>query len=237
MTSERDKAILELLLKENQVTVKQLAAQLFVSEPSIRRDLARLEKQHLIKRVHGGAMIERDAISKMKIPFMIRELEQSSAKVVIAKKAIEYIHDNDVIFMDASTSAYNMIPFLPMKKNITVVTNGVKTLNALAEYDINTIATGGNLIASCKALVGDGVYDTIDSINADVAFFSCRGVSEDGYMTDIAIKENYVRAHMIKNAKRSYLLCTSDKYGKQYYHNLGHINDIDGVISETSDED
>ena len=236
MSNERDKAILELLLKEKQVTVKQLASHLYISEPSVRRDLARLERQHLIKRIHGGAMIEKDALSKSKIPFTIRELEQSDAKIIIAKKAMELIHDNDVIFLDASTSAYNIIQFLPSKKNITVVTNGVRALEKLAEYDINTISTGGNLIASCKALVGDDAYRTIESINANIAFFSCRGLSDEGFLTDIAPAENHVRKHMIKNSRQSYLLCTSDKFGKQYYHKLCHKDEIDGILTDTLTE-
>ena len=58
MNIEREKQILEVLLKEKRVTVRQLAKRLFISEPSVRRDLARLEKQNLIKRVHGGAVLE-----------------------------------------------------------------------------------------------------------------------------------------------------------------------------------
>ena len=232
MSDERDKAILKLLLKEKQVTVKELAAQLYISEPSVRRDLARLEKQHLVKRVHGGAMIEKDALSKNKIPFAIRELEDSDAKVEIAKKAIELVQDNDVIFLDASTSAYSIIPFLPTKKNITVVTNGVRALERLAEYEINTISTGGNLIGSRKVLVGEPAYRTIESINANIAFFSCRGIADDGFLTDIAADENYVRKLMIQHSKKSYLLCASNKFGKQYYHNLCHKDDIDGILTE-----
>ena len=58
--------------------------------------------------------------------------------VQIAQKAIELVNDNDVIFLDASTSAFRLIPFLASKSNITVVTNGVKALTSLAEYGINT---------------------------------------------------------------------------------------------------
>ena len=232
MSNERDRAILELLLQESQVTVKQLASHLFISEPSVRRDLARLEKQHLIKRIHGGAMIEKDALSKNKIPFTLRELEQSDAKIVIAKKAIELVHDNDVIFLDASTSAYNLIQLFPLRKNITVITNGIKALEKLAEYNINTISTGGSLIASRKVLVGDDAYRTVESINANICFFSCRGLSANGYLTDIAPDENHVRKRMIQNSKHSYLLCTSDKFGKQYFHNLCHLDEIDGIITD-----
>lgn len=232
MNKEREKNILETLLKKKRISVKELARILFISEPSVRRDLASLEKQNLIKRIHGGAIIEETAISKNKIPFLIREYEQSSAKLVIAKKAIELVSDNDVIFLDASTSAFRLIPFLAAKTNITVVTNGVKALTSLAEYGINTISTGGRLVNSCLALVGEDACKTIASINADIAFFSCRGLSADGYLTDIAPEENFVRQKMIKNSKRSFLLCAQEKFNKKYFHNLCHKDDIDAVISE-----
>lgn len=105
-------------------------------------------------------MIEKDALPKSQIPFTIRELVQSNVKIIIAQKAIGLVNDNDMIFIDASTSAYNVIPFLSSKKNITVVTNGVRTLEKLAEHDISTISTGGTLIRSQKVLVGDEAYRT-----------------------------------------------------------------------------
>lgn len=234
MSVDREKQILEFLLKERQLTVKQLARKLFISEPSVRRDLASLERQNLIKRIHGGAVLDDSALSKNKIPFLIREYEQSDAKMRIAQKAIDLISDNDVIFMDASTSCYYIIPFLASKRNLTVITNGVKTLTKLAEYDICAISTGGILVNSCLALVGDEAYDTITRFNADIAFFSCRGISPDGFLTDISAAENNVRKRMIKNAKKSYLLCASSKIGKEYFHNLCHRDEIDGVIDELS---
>lgn len=232
MNKEREKIILETILKRKKITVKELTEILFISGPSVRRDLASLEKQNLIKRIHGGAIIEETAVSKNKIPFLIREYEQSSAKLIIAQKAIELVNDKDVIFLDASTSAFRLIPFLASKSNITVVTNGVKALTSLAEYGINTISTGGRLVNSCLALVGEDAYKTIESINANIAFFSCRGLSDDGYLTDIAPEENFVRQKMIKNSKQSYLLCAREKFDKQYFHNLCHKDNISGIISE-----
>jgi DeoR family fructose operon transcriptional repressor len=232
MSISREKQILEILLKEKKASVSQLAGALFISEPSVRRDLQSLEKQNLIKRIHGGAMLEENAISKNKIPFLLREYEQSGAKAVIAAKAIDLINDNDVIFMDASTSCYYLIPFLASKRNLTVITNGVKALTKLAEYGINTVSTGGALLNSCLALVGDEAYKTIEKYNADIALFSCRGLSENGYLTDISQEENYVRRKMIEHSKKSYLLCATDKFGKSYFHNLCHKNDITGIIHE-----
>lgn len=232
MSKEREKFILEKLLKNKKTTVKEIARELYVSEPSIRRDFVSLEKQNLIKRTHGGAMIDETALSKNKIPFVIRELEESSAKLVIAQKAAELVCDNNIIFIDASTSAYSLIPFLAVKNNITVITNGVKALLKLAEYNINTISTGGRLIPSCFALVGEEAYKTIEAINADITFFACRGISDDGYLTDISSEENYIRQKMLKNSEKGYLLCTSDKSGKKYYHNLCHKSALSGIITE-----
>ena len=232
MSIDREKQILEILLKEKKSSVKQLAKILFVSEPSVRRDLQSLEKQNLIKRIHGGAVLEETALSKNKIPFLIREYEQSSAKTMIAKKAIDLICDNDIVFLDASTSCYYLIPFLASKRNLTVITNGVKTLIKLAEYGINTISTGGALLNSCLALVGEEAYKTIETYNADIALFSCRGVSNDGYLTDFSLEENNARKKMIQHARKSYLLCTSEKIGKSYFHNLCHKDDITGIIHE-----
>lgn len=232
MNKDREKKILEEILKNKKITVKEIAKKLYASEPSIRRDLVSLEKQNLIKRIHGGAIIEENGISANKIPFVLREMEQSDAKVIMAKKAAELVCDNDVIFLDASTSAYNIIPYLALKNNITVITCGIKALNKLSEYNIRTICTGGTLIPSCLALVGDDAYNIIEQNNADIFFFSCRGLSDDGYLTDISEQENHIRRKMMKNAKKSYLLCASEKFGKKYYHNLCHKDDIDGIITE-----
>ena len=233
MNKEREKHILQKILKSKSVTVKELARELYASEPSIRRDLTALEAQGFIRRVHGGAVLEERSDSLVKIPFVMRELENSDAKLIIAKKAAELVSDGDTVMLDASSSACALIPFLAKKSNITVITSGVKALTRLTEYGINTYSTGGHVIASCLSLVGADACDTLASYNADIAFFSCRGVSDDGMLTDISIEENTVRQAMIKRAKRAYLLCASEKFGKCYMHNLCHADDIDGVISET----
>ncbi|MBQ7901478.1 MAG: DeoR/GlpR transcriptional regulator [Clostridia bacterium] len=232
MNQERKRQILEIILKEKKVNVKELSKRLFISEPSIRRDLAELEKEKLLRRVHGGAILEEHSDSYIKIPFIIREFEFYDAKNIIAKKAADLVKDGDVIMLDASSSAYAMIPFLADKSNITVITSGVKSLIRLAEYGINTYSTGGRLLPSCLSMIDSDAQDTISNYNADIVFFSCRGLSEDGIATDFSIEENLVRQKMIAQSKRAVLLCAGEKYGKKYMHNLCKVKDIDCVVSE-----
>lgn len=233
MSKNREREILKLLLARKKITVHELSQLLFASESSVRRDLMSLEKQQLIKRVHGGAVIEENSISTLKIPFVIRELEQSDAKIEMAKQAVNYINDYDVLFLDASSSAYNLIPFLATKNHLTVITSGIKTLLKLGEYGIKAIGTGGDLLPSCQSLVGEDAHRTIKSYNADAVFFSCRGLSEDGFLTDISDTENYVRRCMIEHAKKSYLMCASNKLGKKYFHNLCRASEITKVICDS----
>ena len=230
MNKEREKRILEIAIKEKSVTVKDLAQRLYSSEPSIRRDLCRLENQRLLRRTHGGAVLNENALNEIKIPFLIRELEKSDEKIKIARMAAELITDKSVIFLDASTSAYFMIPFLAEKRDIIVITNGIKALTALSENNISCIGTGGEVINSCLAFVGEEAHRTIEHYNADFCFFACRGISEDGRLTDISQPENSVRLKMLAHSKQSFMLCTSDKMNKVYYHNLCSADDISGVI-------
>jgi len=232
MHTQRQKVILEQLIRQKQVCVKELAATLYASESSIRRDLAALEAQHLLRRVHGGAIIEENGISSMKIPFLIRELEQSNEKLLIAQKAAALVKDGDVLFLDASSSAYALIPFLSARKNLTVITNGVKALQRLCEYNISTISTGGNASATCLSLSGEDARRTIRGYHATLCFFSCRGLSAAGELSDIYAAEDVVRQEMIANAASAYLLCAGKKYGKIYYHRLCTVQDIAGVISD-----
>ena len=230
MNKEREKSILEIAIKEKVVMVKNLAQRLYSSEPSIRRDLCSLEKQGLLKRTHGGAVLNENALNEIKIPFLIRELEKSDEKIKIARIAAELVEDESVIFLDASTSAYFMIPFLAEKRNLIVITNGIKTLTALSENNISCIGTGGEVINSCLAFVGEEAHRTIEHYNADFCFFACRGLSEDGRLTDISQPENLVRLKMLEHSKQSFMLCTSDKMNKLYYHNLCSADDISGII-------
>ena len=232
MNQERKKKILEILLKEKSVSVRDLSQRLYTSEPSIRRDLCELEKQKLLRRIYGGAVLEEHSDSFLKIPFLLREMEDHDAKDIIAKKALEWVNDGDVIMLDASSSAYALIPLLRQRTNVTVITSGVKALMRLAEYGINAYSTGGHLLPSCLSLTDSDSQDMIARYNADTVFFSCRGISPDGMITDLSIEENLVRRAMIRHSKRAVLLCAGEKLGKTYMNNLCHVSEIDAVLSE-----
>lgn len=230
LIASRQEQIIEILKKERSASVSRLAKELFASEPTIRRDLALLEGKGYIKRVYGGAVI--GGAPDREIPYDVRASEQESAKSIIAEKARVYVKKGDVVFLDGSSSAAHMVNVLKDIEDILVVTSGARTALSLAENGVRVISTGGQMITKSYTYVGSHAEACVRGINADVVFFSCRGLSEGGEMTDLSIEEINVRKIMLERAKTKILLCDSTKIGRQYLYSFGHIDSIDAVITE-----
>ena len=219
------------LLTEKDYTVKELASKLFISEPTVRRDIIQLKKKDLVSCTHGTVRLNTNSPDK-RIPLFIRDLEPTEEKSIIAQKAVAHISDGDTIMIDASTTAYCLIPYLAQFKNLLVITNGSKTAIALASMGIKTLCTGGELTLESFSYIGPDAENMLRRYNADVAFFSCRGISEQGIASDNTIMENSLRQIMMKNSRRKILLCDSSKFGCTYLNTLCTKEDVDEIICE-----
>jgi len=220
-----------LLLSEGSKSVKELSEKLFISEPTVRRDVAVLKKKELVTCKRGTVALITKSPDK-RIPLFIRDTEHNEEKMAIARKALAYVKDGDAMMLDASTTAFHLLPHLAMFKNILVITNGVKTVVEAASLGIRTICTGGEITLESFSFVGTDAERTLDKYNADVAFFSCRGLDDNGLVTDNSILENSMRKIMIKNAKKAVLLCDRSKFGQRHLNTLCNVKELDVVISE-----
>jgi DeoR/GlpR family transcriptional regulator of sugar metabolism len=231
LIGERQQRILEELKKNPNITVSELANKLFVSEPTVRRDFTELHQRGLITKVYGGAVLNSGAADR-EIPFLIRANEQSSIKVQMGRAAAELVRDGMVVMLDGSTSSYHIVPYLAQYQDLIVVTSGAKTAVSLAEHNLRTFCTGGQMIVHSYSYVGAQAEAFVRSFNADVLFFSCRGLTEDGLMTDQSIEEANLRRVMFECCKKKILLCDSSKIGKTCFYNMGNVEEIDGIISD-----
>ena len=220
-----------ILLSQKPYSVKELSEKLFISEPTVRRDIVLLKEKELVTCKRGIVALKTSSPDQ-RIPLFVRHLEQNEEKREIARKAVKYIKDGYVIMLDASTTVMHLLPHLTEFKNILVITNGTKTALESASMGIRTICTGGELMTESFCYVGTDAESVLKNYNADVAFFSCRGISENNIATDNSILENAMRKIMIKNSKKSYLLCDSSKFGKTYLNTLCNVEDLNGLITE-----
>lgn len=220
------------LLSERTHTVKELAEKLFISEPTVRRDILQLKRKNLVSCTNGKVSLKIVAPDK-RIPMLVRDYENVEAKKQMAQKAISFIRDGDVIILDASTSAYALLPYLPKFKDLFIITSGAKTSLALSTMGIKHVCTGGEAIPESFSFIGPDAEKTLKNYNADVSFFSCRGLNQQGFASDNSIHENHIRKIIIQQSKRNILLCDSSKLGKTYLHNFCHISALTDIISES----
>lgn len=228
---ERQEQILAILEDKKSISVTALAKLLYVSQPTVRRDLDNLCRQGKVQRTHGGVVLRK--VSDTEIPLMYREDQNNGAKKAIAEKASELVRDGDVIFLDASSTVSYLIPHLKKFRDLLVVTNSPKTSIRLGECGIKNYCTGGQLLMHSIAYVGAEAEKFISGINADIFFFSSRGYTEDGRITDSSESEATVKKAMLQNAEKSYYLCDSSKRGKKYAFNVCTAKDLAGILTET----
>ena len=88
------------------------------------------------------------------------------------------------------------------------------------------------MITRSLCYVGEDAERTVRNYNADVLFFSCRGLAMDGRLTDTSVEENALRRCMLRQSAKRVLLCDSSKLGNVYLNNLCHLSEVDALICE-----
>ncbi len=227
MKKQRQKQILEIIGREKFATVDSLSKKLFVSLPTIRRDLGELQKQGLITRSHGGACVR----SLDDTPFDFRSGRVPSVKLSMAKAAATLIDDGDTVFIDGSTSCLHIADNIQV--GVTVVTNGVKTALALSRNDnITVYCTGGELIKNSLSYAGVRAEQFVDDFYFDKMFFSSSALDGDGNVTDYSFAETSLRRKVMQKSRQKIFLCDKSKHGKAQGCFVATLSDIDTVISD-----
>ncbi len=225
----RHKEILEILKQNGAVSIKELTKILYVSEATVRRDLAELERIGALKRTFGGAKPALDTVES--VPLFIRESLDSKAKKDICSKAAALIKDGDTVFIDGSSTAQYLINHVKNLKDIVVVTNSIKTAHLTCLNHIKTYCAGGLLLENSFVCIGNKAIDFAKDINTDICFISCKGVSLDGKFSDTSEDDTSIRKAFMKNAATRVMLITSKKFGTTYTHTLCHADEVDYVFS------
>lgn len=231
LKDQRYDKILSLLEEEQYISAAELSRKLYVSLPTIRRDLAELQRRNQVVRSHGGA--KRVQAEHTVAPLSFRRTVNANEKRRLCRIAAEMVHDNDIIFIDSSTTTLQMAEFLGEKKQITVITNGIPLAMLLVRKGIKTYCTGGEIFENSMAHFGSFAEDFIQRFNIDTFFFSCHGVTEKGMLTDPSLPETQIRRVAIQQSGKTVFLCDETKLFLSTPYNLVPIQTMDWVITNT----
>ncbi|MBQ8356914.1 MAG: DeoR/GlpR transcriptional regulator [Clostridia bacterium] len=230
-TNEREQQIITLLRERSFISVQELAALLFTSPSSIRRDLTRLEALGVVKRNYGGVVAAGG--NPTAPPIAIRSEINRSAKRAIAKKASILLRDDQSILLDDSTTAAAMVEFIGERKGMTVFTNNIETANLSTEKGIRTYLLGGALPAdSATVTTGKFALDMLRSIHTDLCFFSGSALSDAGEIFDSTESHNLLRREMLCRASVRCFLCDSSKFSRTSLYRSTTLCDIDYICTD-----
>jgi len=214
-TSERRNQIVRMLQEEQRVMVPELSLRFAVSEVTIRKDLAWLEAQGLALRTHGGAIATAAGASPNEMSFDVRERQQRAEKERIGEAAASYVLDGETIAMDASTTALAMAPFLGAKRDLTVVTNGVRAgMELLPLPTLSVLMLGGMLRRESYSLVGMWGKSVLQQVNISKVFIGARGLTLRASLTDVNAEEVELKRAMVNAANEVIAVLDSSKWGQ-----------------------
>lgn len=228
---ERRQKIMNILQQNKKAYVAQLAQEFGITEETVRRDLEKLEKQNLLQRTYGGAVLLEKANEDLS--FEQRSITHVAEKRKISEMAIQLIDDGDTVFMDSSSTALMLRPHLERKKNITIITNSIRLLyDAALNTNLHIISTGGRLKENSFALIGPTALDTIDKFSVDLAIISSKALNKQHGFMESTEEEAMIKQHMLHRAKKKLLLADHHKFDKIAFTRIGYLDEIQCLITD-----
>ena len=225
--NDRQTEIMNLIRENGRVSTKNLSKTLFVTEMTIRRDLTEMEKCGYLKRYKGGAVYMG---GEEFLPVTARANVHYKEKRMVTAKIKKYLKDGMTVFIDSSSTCEFVIPVIKDFENVKIITNSVFNMLAAAEYHIKCFSTGGEYNEHDMCFVGAQTDEYLRNVNVDIAFFSARGISSDGVITDSDILQTSARKTIMKNSLKNVFLFDGSKKGKKYPFTLARAEDVDEVI-------
>lgn len=219
------------LLQENQVMpINELAKQAQASVSTIRRDLLTLQDEGKIKRTHGSA--ELSSTDNIELSYLLRKQAHEREKMAIAEIASTFLTNNQAVFIDSSSTASFLAPYMAKLENLVVITNGLRVATALGNIpSVKTYLTGGYLKYRSGSLLGETSIEYVDDFTADLFFFSCVGVRPD-YVFMSSQRQSILKRKMVAQARKSILLADHSKFGQRGFFRLMPTTDLAAIITD-----
>jgi DeoR family transcriptional regulator, aga operon transcriptional repressor len=236
-TDKRAKEILRLLLRHGKTSVEDLTAELTASPASIRRDLTRLEKQGLVYRTHGGAMLTGKAVYepfRFDASFQVREDRFAAEKQRIAHAAAALVKEHETIGLAAGTTTTLIARQLQHRRGIHIVTNAVNIgmeLSSVTALDA-TLTGGAMRWPGAFSLVGPAAIETLNMFVLDRLFLSVTGMDPEHGATMIEPEEAAVFRVMVRQAREVVVVADSSKMGMVSPAVICPPRDVDMLITD-----
>ncbi len=229
--TDRQKQILQLLERQQRISVTELCNTFDISEATARRDLENLASQGKLQRVHGGAIVLTQAPPEL--PILQRQNEQAEDKMRIGQAAAALVQKGETIFLGSGTTVLEVARALRQRRELTVLTNSLPVVNILSgSEDITLICLGGMLRESEFSFIGHITEQALAEVRADKVFMGTRAISLEYGLTNEYLPETMTDRAILKAGKEIIVLADHTKFGRAATVRLAPLETIHTIITD-----
>ena len=207
-----------------------------VSRATIHRDVAELAKRDAISVVRGGVIWnDNDRPLPSTTGYAERVVTNRAAKIKVAGTALELIVDGDIIFLDSSTTVYELSLLLKNSKitHLTIITNSLAVMQNFRKLPQcwAMIGLGGGYDAQLNSILGSTALEQLRHLNITKAFVSAFGLDTKNATTNHERQAELLRA-VIAASDKSYLLVDKSKLSRNGIHHLASRSAFSRIITD-----
>ena len=229
---ERQKQIHSLLMQQGRLSVAEIVKHFEISEATARRDLESLASQGKVQRVHGGVISIEQAPPES--PILERENEQADEKKRIGLSAANLVADKETVFLGSGTTVLDVARNLRNRKNLTVITNSLPVLNALAGSNgITVISLGGMLRDSEMSFIGHITEQALTEVRADKVIMGTRGLSLEHGLTNDYLQETLTDRAILKIGREVILVADHTKINRVATALLAPLDSMQTFVTDS----
>lgn len=226
--SERQHEILQLIHANGSVRAAEIARNMGVSTETIRKDLVALHKRGLLVKKFGGA-IAANEIREQSVE--ARAMKNQEAKNAIARRALDLIPGNNVVFIDSGSTLLCLAKLFPTDSNIAVVTNSFKTVKYLVKSNNSVFFVGGEVSEATMATSGIWSSFSLNTLKIDIAFLGSSGFQSHNGPCSKTFSDIQFKMDVVKNSRRSVVLADSSKFTSNAIAKYAEWSDIATLIT------
>ncbi|MFT4215845.1 MAG: DeoR/GlpR family DNA-binding transcription regulator [Micropruina sp.] len=233
LAAARKELLLERLRRDGRIVAKEIAAELGLSEDSIRRDLRELDMAGLAVRVYGGALPASPAI----VDYAARTTVAPDSKRRVAAAAVALIEPGATIILDGGTTTRAMVEALPRSFRGTIITHSPTIAAALLNHEAGVFLIGGQLFKHSAVACGAAAVEAANKISADLFFLGVTGVHPTAGLTTGDADEAAMKRALASRAAETYVLASDEKVGAASRYGVLPLDAVAGIITDAAADD
>ncbi|GGP32492.1 DeoR/GlpR family DNA-binding transcription regulator [Streptomyces melanogenes] len=227
---------LRLVQGAGQVSVSELSQRLGVSEMTVRRDLDALERQGLLRRVHGGAVA--GPPREEGAGFAAREAWQAATKDRLGAAVAALMEPGSRVLLDAGTTTVHVAEHLAARAPLTVAVLSLQAAACLADRPgIELLVVGGRSRPGERSLVGPLALRTLESLVFDCFVMSIGGVHAEHGWSEFSLEDAAVKQAGLAQAARTVGVADATKLGVQAFGQVAPLDAVHTFVTDAAAED